>query len=117
MTYPHVQHICNITIGGDVLHLASTGHGTRHLINCIERLEIEGATIRRTRGAERVTFANGNTLHFATLRTLDKTRGLNVWQIVTDDHTILDDPEVRATLHPIFNHPLGGQIERYTVIG
>lgn len=117
MTYPHVQHICNLVKAGDVLYLGTTGHTVRHLIGCIERLEIEGATIRRTRGAERVTFTSGHTLHFATLRTLDKARGLNVWQIVTDDHTILDNPEVRDTLRPIFNHPLAGQVERYTVIG
>lgn len=117
LTPPHIQHICNLTRIGDVLYLGTVGEAARHVVGSIAAMNIEGATVRRTRGSERVTFANGNTLHFATVRTLHKARGLSVWHVVTDSHTNLDNEEIRETLRPCFQHPIIGSREWYTVIG
>ncbi|GAA1323058.1 hypothetical protein ACFSWE_08550 [Leucobacter albus] len=117
MKYPHMQHVCNLTRGGDVLYVGSTGHGVQHFIKSVADLNIEGVTTRRSKGHELVTFPDGHRLHFATLRTINKARGLTVQHIVIDDHTMLDDPDFRATLRPCFSHPYGVDIERYSVIG
>jgi len=86
------------------------------MVHCIRELGIDGVTINRAKGHELVTFPDGNRLHFATLRTLDKARGLSVIHIVTDDHTMLDNTDFRATLRPCFNQR-GFSTELYSVIG
>lgn len=116
MKYPHVQHVCNLTRGGDVLYISASGYGVQQFVKSIAKLELEGVTIRRAKGSELVTFPDGHRLHFATLRTLHKARGLSVHHIVTDDHVMLDDPEFRATLRPCFSHLYAVDIERYSVI-
>ncbi len=117
MKYPHVQHICTLTRCGVVLYISAYGYGVQQFVKSIAKLELEGVTIRRAKGHELVTFPDGHRLHFATLRTLHKARGLSVHHIVTDDHLMLDDPEFPAILRPCFNHPVIGSIERYSVIG
>lgn len=115
MSHTHAQHICHLAKVGDVLYVAQTGAGIRSMLHCIEALQMTGVKVYRTNGQQRVEFPDGNTLRFATIRTLHHARGYSFWHIVTDSHHYLDDPYFRRTLAPCFSTALVG--ERYSVIG
>ena len=117
MKHPHVQHICNLTKGGDVLYAAHAGSAISNMLHCISELGLPEVKIYRTNGEQRVTFPWGTTLHFATINTLHRARGRSFWHIVTDSHNYLDNDAFRETLRPCFLSTMHSGIERYSVIG
>lgn len=116
MIRPHAQYIVEFTQAFDVLYFGSTAVACRALLHSIARLELDGVKITRKPGHELVEFPNGRRIHFATVRSLDRARGLSVGLIVTDSHTNLDSAHIRETLRPCFQQAPGVSVEWYSVI-
>lgn len=115
MSYPHIQHVCNIARRQRVLYVVNSTHEVRHHLEAVAALGIKGSEVRRSNGCERATFAEGGSIIFATTRTLDRTRGRTFDHVFTDSHHYLDSPDFRRAIAPCFAGSAGG--ERYSVIG
>lgn len=112
MTYPHIQHLCNIAKRQHVLWVGHNHHNVRHTVMAIRNLNIEGAKVWITNGEERVEFTEGGTIMLTSRRSIQAVRGRTFDHVFTDSHQYLDDERFRAEVGPCFT-----QGERYSVIG
>lgn len=115
MTYPHIQHLCNIAKHQRVLWVGNTWGQVRHTMDSIEECRIDGVTVRRAVGTESATFPEGGIIKFTTPRSVARMRGASFDHVFMDSHEYLDSPEIRAELAMLFTGDT--TVERYSVIG